>query len=95
MKELNRVQKKLLAQFFVPLILALGLIVLFETETLVPGACTEQSQTEFIWLSVMEIVTICCIPLSLRLFKFKKIQAALQCPAASLKACLLYTSRCV
>ena len=36
MKELNRVQKKLLAQFFVPLILALGLIVLFETETLVP-----------------------------------------------------------
>ena len=59
MKELNRVQKKLLAQFFVPLILALGLIVLFETETWVPGACTEQSQAEFIWLSIMEIVTNC------------------------------------
>ena len=43
--------------------------------TVMAGA---DSQVEFAILTVMELLTIGCIPLALRLLKFKKIEADLQ-----------------
>ena len=55
------------------------LVVLFEGELLEVGALAgTDSQSEFAVLGIMEVLTILFIPLSLRLFKFKKIERQLQ-----------------
>lgn len=71
-------QRLLVIQFFLPIILSLLMVVLFETGALVSGAWAGLGQKEFVCLVVMELLTICCIPLSLGLFKFKKVAKALK-----------------
>lgn len=92
MKELKRIQRLLLAQFCAPLLIALCVIILFETDVLLPGLCTGQATQEFVWLSVMELVTICMIPLSLRLFKWNYIQLRLQQPMRAIKTLQVWGS---
>lgn len=59
------------------IVLSLAITVLYETETLLPGDLTANPNTEFLTVSLMEVLTICLIPLALRLFKFRKISQAL------------------
>ena len=56
---------------------SLAAVALFETGVLTPGQLECGTNAEFLAESVMEILTICTIPLALRLFKFKKVSAAL------------------
>lgn len=64
-------------ELFASIIVAVVIVVLYETETLLPGGLSEAKNTEFLLTSLMELLTICLIPLSLRLFKFNKIHQAL------------------
>ena len=69
----------LMAQFAGILTAALFFVILFETDILESGIMAgADSQVEFAILTVMELLTIGCIPLALRLLKFKKIEADLQ-----------------
>ena len=59
------------------LVLALMTVVLYETETLLPGALTDDKQSEFIITAIMELVSLAGVFLALRLFRFRKIPEAL------------------
>jgi hypothetical protein len=68
-------RKKLLGIYYSTIIVCLIIIVLYETDILPDGIWSLQKNAEFSVLSCMELITICFIPLSLRLFKFRKIRA--------------------
>lgn len=78
MSQIRRVQRLLMIQFFLPVILSLLMVVLFETDALEAGCWAGSGQKEFACLVAMELLTICCIPLSLRLFKFKNVAKVLK-----------------
>ncbi len=67
-------QKKLLVLFWSSVFIALLLVAVFETDTLMPGAQAGVSSYEYIATMVMELLTIVLIPLALRLFKFRRVQ---------------------
>ncbi|KXB83102.1 hypothetical protein HMPREF3034_01337 [Prevotella sp. DNF00663] len=50
------------------------MVVLFESDLLLPGDWTTDKSAEFLWAVVMELLTICVIPLALRLFHFTKVE---------------------
>ena len=79
MNQIRSVQRLLMIQFFLPIILSLLMVVLFETGALVSGIWAGSGQKEFVCLVVMELLTICCRPLSLRLFKDKKVAIFVRC----------------
>ena len=93
---MEKVRKILLIEFWLPIIICLVLIVLVENEVLLPGAYGDDKIMDYYLAIIMELITICLIPLSLRLFKFKKIKAVLQEKSfeglkrlASLRMCML------
>ncbi|WP_092110422.1 hypothetical protein [Prevotella sp. KH2C16] len=70
---MKKVQKILQLEFWIPIVVSLLLVVLFETDILETGLLSEDKGSEFVMTSVMELATICFIPLALYLFRFKKI----------------------
>ncbi len=74
---MEKVRKRLLAEFFVPIIICLVIVVLGEFNVFPTGVLTGNTQVEFVLLAAMEIITICMIPLALRLFRFGKIHSQL------------------
>lgn len=74
---IKTVRNILRAQMYISLALTLAIIILFETETLLPGMVEKGSQAEFLIVTIMEIATVCIIPLALRLFKFKTVEREL------------------
>ena len=58
-------------------VFALGIVVLFETDTMTAGLYTGETQSEFFWTAFMELLTLGCVFLGLRLFKFNKVHAEL------------------
>lgn len=73
-KEVSNILK---AQMYLSLALAAVIIALFESDTLLPGVIEKGSQTEFLLLTLMEVVTVCVVPLALRLFKFKSVSSSI------------------
>lgn len=74
---MKKTQKILSAIMYGSIILSLAIVVLYETELLLPGDLTGSKNTEFLIVSLMEVITICLIPIAMRMFKFKKISNAL------------------
>ena len=74
---MEKVRKRLLAEFLVPIIFCLVIVVLGEFNVFPTGVLTGNTQVEFVLLAAMEIITICMIPLALRLFRFGKIHSQL------------------
>lgn len=64
-------------ELYASIVVAVIIVILYETETLLPGDLSEDKNAEFLLTSLMELLTICLIPLSLRLFKFNKIHQTL------------------
>lgn len=77
MKELRQVQIKLMWQFSIPILICLVVILLYENPFLMVGSYADSKSSEFVFASVMELVTIGVIPLALYLFKIKTINASL------------------
>jgi hypothetical protein len=65
--------------FFIPVIFSLFFAISCETNLREVGTGVKENNTsEIIILAVMELLTICNIPLALRLFKFKHIAKKLK-----------------
>jgi len=67
----------LMLEFWIPLAVCLLLVILFESDILPVGWESSYGSKEFFIAVVMELMTICAIPLALRLFKFKRVHRAL------------------
>lgn len=73
-------------EFWVPIAVCLALIVLYENDWLLTGSLENEKMLEYNLAIAMELITICLIPVALRLFKFKRIKQSLQSsPEASLR----------
>lgn len=75
---MKRVKNILAAEMLASLLVSLIIIVLYESGTLLAGYLQDNANAEFLSVTCMEIVTICMIPLSLKMFKWKKISASLK-----------------
>ncbi len=70
-------QKKLLVLFWSSVLVALLLVALYESDTLLPGVLAGATSYEYIAAVVMQLLTIAFIPLALRLFKLRRVKADL------------------
>lgn len=68
----------LLLEFWIPVLICLCIIILYENDLLLSGSWHDNKMDEYYVAIVMELVTICLIPLSLRLFKFHRVKQDLQ-----------------
>lgn len=74
---MEKTKKLLNIELLITLAVALIIITLFESDILISGAFATEKNIEFIFVGIMEIVTICLIPIALRLFRFSLIHHAL------------------
>lgn len=75
---MERISKILMTEFCMALGLSLLIVVLFETDLLPAGWLAGEKSSEFVWAMVMELFTICAIPIALRLFRFGRVSAQLK-----------------
>ena len=59
------------------IVLVLTIVCLYETEVVVPGVLATDKQSEFLMTFLMELMTLGCAFMALRLFKFEKIHQEL------------------
>jgi hypothetical protein len=74
---MDKVVKTLKVYFYAPIVIALLLVVLYETEVILPGSIRMDANLNFLVLSLMEILTLAVIPAALYLFKTKKVHEQL------------------
>lgn len=68
---LTHIQRQLALVFAAYVLVSLVVVILGETNTIEVGVLSEQKVPEFYIAIVMELFTLCVIPVSLKLFKFK------------------------
>ncbi len=73
----KHVQRVLLAQFLIYIVLALLIVLLFEADIILPGLIASDQNMQYVLLMLMELLTIACIPLSLKLFSLKSVKRRL------------------
>jgi hypothetical protein len=74
---MDKVVKTLKVYSYAPIVLALLLVVLYETDMILPGSIRMDANLNFLVLSLMEILTLAVIPAALYLFKTKKVREQL------------------
>ncbi len=76
---MERIVHRLKLLYFIPIVIALLLVVCFETGLLTEGGLYDEENNGLVFVvtTVMELLSIAVIPAALRLFKMKKIQQAL------------------
>lgn len=67
----------LLIELWASVIVVTAIVVLYETGIAVPASFSGGMSVDFLCVTLMEIVTICLIPLALRLFKFSAVARAI------------------
>ena len=67
----------LMGVYVAGIVLPLVIVCLYETEVVVPGLLATDKQSEFLLTFLMELMTLGCAFLALRLFKFEKIHQEL------------------
>lgn len=72
-----KVQKTLLWETLTLIILSLMVVVLFETDFLIPGIWAMSSDLMYIIMMVMELLTICLVPVALKMFRMKILKRKL------------------
>lgn len=75
---MSKVRRILLLELFFSLAFAVVLIFLYEQDFLMPGYASEKNALQYVLQAVMEVLTIGLIPLSLYLFKIKRVAAQLK-----------------
>lgn len=71
---MKQVQSLLTAVFWIGILIAVIIVCVCETGLCESGTMAgRSSNTEFIVTTVMELLTMLCIPVSLKMFKFKRI----------------------
>ena len=67
---MKKTNKHLQTVLGISVAVSLIMVVLFESETILPGFRAAYGRDEFITATIMELITICAIPVLLRTFKF-------------------------
>lgn len=70
---MEKVQKFLMSAYVCFIALAFFLAVLFETDCLIPGLLAGDTASEFVVTMILELSTLLCAFLALRLFRFQKV----------------------
>ncbi len=74
---MRQTQRILIGNFIITIVVVIAFVILFETEIIATGLMAGDDEMEFIFTTMMELVTLGFIFLSLRLFKFKFVHADL------------------
>jgi len=74
---MKETKNQLMSVFVSGTVLPLMIICIYETEVVVPGLLATDKQSEFLLTFLMELMTLGCAFLALRLFKFEKIHQEL------------------
>ena len=74
---MKRTQCILMGFFITTIVVVVALVVLFETDVIASGLLAGDNQTEFVFTTMMELITLGFAFMSLRLFKFVAIRADL------------------
>ena len=75
---MKRTQSILTIEIAAFVVAALIVVVLFESNTLLEGGLADSKTNEFLVVTAMELLTLCTVPLALRLFKFKSVERSLK-----------------
>lgn len=75
---LHEVRIRLCIELYVLLLLSVLFVILFENELLLPGGWADEASRQFVFQSVMEVVSVVVIPVALYLFKMKKVERDLR-----------------
>lgn len=67
-------QRILQITFYSIVVTAILLVLLFESNVFPTGLYADNKTADFLFTTIMEILTICCIPLALRLIKDKTMK---------------------
>ena len=67
-------QRILQITFYSIVVTAILLVLLFENNVFSTGLYADNKPADFLFTTIMEILTICCIPLALRLIKDKTMK---------------------
>ena len=67
-------QRILQIAFYSIVVTAILLVLLFENNVFSAGLYADNKPADFLFITIMEILTICCIPLALRLIKDKTMK---------------------
>lgn len=83
---MKRTQRILMRTFVAFVGVSLAMVVAFETGLLPMGILAGTGGSdEFVLVTAMELLTLCLIPLALRLFRFRKISDSLTSPNTLLR----------
>ncbi|MBR3445170.1 MAG: hypothetical protein IKH14_04790, partial [Prevotella sp.] len=74
---MKRTQSILTIEIAAFVVAALIVVGLFESNTLLEGSLADSKTHEFLVVTTMELLTLCAVPLALRLFKFKSVERSL------------------
>lgn len=74
---MKRTQRILMGNFIITIVVVIAFVILFETGYIATGLMVGDNQTEFLFTTIMELVTLAFIFLALRLFKFKSVHTDL------------------
>ncbi len=75
---MDKTRKILIFAFLLPVVLSGALAVVYELELLLPGNLAGNATVEVIGVGAMELITICLIPVALRLFRSTSVRRLLQ-----------------
>ncbi|MBR4925849.1 MAG: hypothetical protein IKZ61_08860 [Prevotella sp.] len=64
--------------FWSAVAVSLIMVLLFETDILLAGALADDVSGQFVVVTITELLTICAIPLAVRLFRFRKIRSEIR-----------------
>lgn len=70
---MKQISKKLMIVYLALLAIAIGLIILYETETLEAGVLATEEQSKFLYTTFMELGSLAAAFFGLRLFKFQAV----------------------
>lgn len=74
---MKETKNQLMSVFVAGVVWPLMIVCIYETEVVVPGLLATDKQSEFLLTFLMELMTLGCAFLALRLFKFEKIHQEL------------------
>ena len=74
---MKETKNQLMCVFVAGIVWPLMIVCIYETEIVVPGLLATDKQSEFLLTFLMELMTLGCAFLALRLFKFEKIHQEL------------------
>ena len=74
---MKETKNQLMCVFVAGIVWPLMIVCIYETEVVLPGLLATDKQSEFLLTFLMELMTLGCAFLALRLFKFEKIHQEL------------------